>query len=329
MSQIALLTGISGQDGSYLAELLLETGYEVYGIVRRSSTINTSRIDHLLFPKEQITLLYGDLINGIDGIIYDLKPDLIFNIASQSHVRVSFDIPIFTLDVNAIGPARILEAIKNLKLKYTRFYQASSSEMFGSSAPPQNEKTPFNPCSPYGIAKLSAYWMTKLYREAYGIFACNGILFNHESPRRGETFVTKKIVRAAVRIKMGKQNELVLGNIDAMRDWGHSKDYVDAIYKIITHSEPDDFVVATGEHYSVKVFLEKVFNFLYLNWKDYVVFDNKFLRPKEVQALCGDSTKIKTMLGWKPFYDIDSLICEMIANVWEQEKNEVAFGMCK
>lgn len=325
----ALITGICGQDGSYLAELLLKEGYEVYGIVRRSSTINTTRIDHLLFPEEKITLIYGDLLNGIDGILYDLKPDLVFNIASQSHVRVSFDVPVFTLDTNAIGPARILEAIKNLKLKNTRFYQASSSEQFGLSPPPQNENTPFQPCSPYGIAKLSAYWMTRLYREAYGIFACNGILFNHESPRRGETFVTKKIVRAAVRIKMGKQRNLVLGNLDAMRDWGHSKDYVNAIYKIITHTKPDDFVVATGEHYSIRTFLEMVFRHVGLHWMDYIAFDDKYVRPREVPELCGDPTKIKTILGWKPVYNIKSLIEEMVNEVWVEEKNETSSRLCK
>lgn len=237
-------------------------------------------------------------------------------------MRVSFDVPIFTLDTNAIGPARILETIRNLNLKNTRFYQASSSEIFGMSPPPQNENTPFHPCSPYGIAKLAAYWMTRLSRDAYKIFACNGILFNHESPRRGETFVTKKIIRAAVRIKMGKQDKLTLGNLDAMRDFGHSKDYCRAIIQIITHTEPDDFVVATGEYYSIKDFLELTFGSLDLDWHNYVNFDTKYTRPKEVPALCGDPRKIKKILGWEPTYTIGDLIAEMINVVKSEEERK-------
>lgn len=322
MTTKSLITGITGQDGSYLAELLLAKGHEVYGVVRRSSIIATPRINHLLFPEEKVTLLYGDLGNGLDSVIYDLKPDFIFNLASMSHVRVSFDIPIYTVDTNANGPTRILEAIRRMGLKNkTRFYQASSSEMFGMSPPPQNESTPFNPCSPYGVAKLAAYWMTKVYRDGYGLFASNGILFNHESPRRGETFVTMKIVRGAVRIKLGMQDKLVLGNLKAKRDWGHSKDYMKAIIKILEHNEPDDFVVATGEHYSIQDFLEKVFSALDLDWKEHVGFDPRYTRPKEVPALMGNPTKIKRVLNWEPEIKIDQLVTEMITKVFKEEQD--------
>jgi GDPmannose 4,6-dehydratase len=319
MSKKAIITGITGQDGSYLAELLVEKGYEVYGIIRRASTINTARVDHLQYPDEKITLIYGDLAEGFDTLIHDVKPDEIYNLASMSHVRVSFDIPVYTLDINAAGPTRILEAIRKLKLKNTRFYQASSSEMYGMSLPPQNEETPFQPCSPYGAAKLCAYWITKTYRDGYGMFASNGILFNHESPRRGETFVTKKIVRSAVRIKLGKQKDLVLGNLDARRDWGHSKDYVRAIHMILQHDSPDDFCVATGEYYSVKDFLIKVFSKLDMDWEEYVKYDKRYSRPKEVPALMGDPTKIKSVLGWEPEIHIDKLIDDMIQNDMKEE----------
>jgi GDPmannose 4,6-dehydratase len=320
----ALITGITGQDGSYLAELFLEKGCEVYGVVRRSSTVATPRIDHLLFPEEKIKLIYGDLGNGLDSIIYDIQPDYIVNLASMSHVRVSYDVPIYTMDTNATGPTRILEAIRRMGLKdKTRFYQASSSEMFGMSPPPQDENTPFHPCSPYGVAKLAAYWMTKTYRDGYGLFASNGILFNHESPRRGETFVTKKIVRGAVRIALGKQDKLVLGNLEAKRDWGHSRDYMKAIIKILEHNEPDDFVVATGEHYSIKDFLTKVFRQLTLSdWENYVEYDAKYTRPKEVPALLGNPEKIKRVLSWKPEIDIDQLVHEMISSTLEEEKSK-------
>jgi len=325
MSTISLVTGITGQDGSYLAELLLERGHQVYGVVRRSSTITTSRIDHLLFPEEKINLVYGDLGNGLDSIIYELKPDYIYNLASMSHVRVSFDIPVYTVDVNAIGPTRILESIRRMGLqKTTRFYQASSSEMFGDTPPLQDENSKMNPQSPYGIAKLAAYHMTRLYRKSYGLFACNGILMNHESKRRGETFVTKKIVRGAVRIKLGKQHNLVLGNLLARRDWGHSRDYMSAIIKIIEHAYPDDFVVATGEHYAIKEFLDKVFEKLDLDVNRYVKFDIKYTRPSEVPDLRGNPEKIKNVLGWEPTVNLDQLIQEMIDSVMEEETH--AYG---
>jgi len=320
----SLITGITGQDGSYLAELLLQKGHEVYGVVRRSSTVATPRIDHMLFPEEKIKLIYGDLGNGLDSIIYDIKPDYIINLASMSHVRVSFDVPIYTMDTNATGPTRILEAIRRIGLKdKTRFYQASSSEMFGMSPPPQSETTPFSPCSPYGVAKLAAYWITKTYRDGYGLFASNGILFNHESARRGETFVTKKIVRSAVRIKLGKQDKLILGNLTAKRDWGHSKDYMKAVIKILEHDEPDDFVVATGAHYSIQDFLEKVFAKLDLDWKEHVGFDSRYTRPKEVPALMGNPEKIKRVLNWEPEIGIDQLVDGMIENDLEEEKRDL------
>lgn len=313
-----ILTGVTGQDGSYMSELLLEKGHEVYGIVRRSSSINTGRVDHLRFEKG-FNLIFGDLADGIDTLIYDIRPDVIINLAAMSHVRVSYDVPVYTLDINAIGPARLLEAIRKID-RNIRYYQASSSEMFGTSSPPQNENTPFQPCSPYGCAKLAAYWITKTYRDGYGIFASNGILFNHESPRRGETFVTKKIVRGAVRIKLGKQKNIILGNLEAKRDWGHSKDYVEAIYKIINHDIPDDFIVATGEHYSIKEFLVKVFESLNMDWHDYIKFDERYTRPKEVPSLLGNPTKIKKVLGWEPTIKIEQLISEMIAHAMEGEK---------
>lgn len=320
MTTKAIITGITGQDGSYLAELLLEKGYEVYGIIRRASTIGTSRIDHLLYPEERVITMYGDLNNGLDSIIYDIRPDLIFNMASMSHVKVSFDVPVYTGQINAIGVTRILDIIKNLGLKNkTRFYQASSSEMFGMSPPPQDENTPFNPCSPYGVAKLYAYHMTKTYRDGYGLFASNGILFNHESKRRGETFVTKKIVRGAVKIKLGKQKYLELGNLDAKRDWGHSKDYMRAVIKILDHDEPDDFVVATGEYYSIREFLDRVFAKLNLDWSACVKYNAKYTRPKEVPALLGDPSKIKKVLDWDYTISIDQLIDEMVESVMEEE----------
>lgn len=322
MTTRALITGVTGQDGSYLAELLLEKGYEVYGIVRRASVISTGRINHLLFPTEKVKLVYGDLGGDIESLIADIKPDFVFNMASMSHVRVSFDVPIYTLDINAIGPMRILEAIRHSGLKgRTRYYNAASSEMFGMSAPPQNEDTIFHPCSPYGIAKLASYWITRTYRDAYGIFAANGILFNHESIRRGETFVTKKIVRGAVRIKLDKQKDLVLGNLGAKRDWGHSKDYMRAIHAIITHDHPDDFVVATGTHLSIMDFVTKVFDRLDLDWQKYIRYDEKYTRPKEVPELCGDPTKIKKILKWEPQINIDALIDEMVSGIMDEEQH--------
>lgn len=313
-----LVTGVTGQDGSYMSELVLEKGHEVYGIIRRASTLTTLRLEHLM-DHERFNLIFGDLAEGFDTLIYELRPDFVINLASMSHVRVSFDVPVYTLGINAVGPARILESIRKVD-RNIRYYQASSSEMFGMSPPPQNEDTPFHPCSPYGVAKLAAYWLTKMYRDGYNMFASNGILFNHESKRRGETFVTKKIVRAAVRIKLGKQKDLVLGNLEAKRDWGHSRDYCDAIYKILNHDEPDDFVVATGEHYSVKEFLVKVFEKLNLDWEEFVKYDVKYSRPKEVPALMGDPRKIKRVLGWEPRINIKELINEMITNVMEEEQ---------
>lgn len=320
MTTRALITGITGQDGSYLAELLLEKGYEVYGIVRRASVISTERINHLLFPEERVKLVYGDLGGDIESLIHDIKPDFIFNMASMSHVKVSFDVPIYTLDINAVGVARILEAIRHSGLKCkTRLYHASSSEMFGMSPPIQSEDTPFHPCSPYGVAKLAAYWMIKTYRDGYGMFAANGILFNHESVRRGETFVTKKIVRGAVRIKLDKQPDLVLGNLTAKRDWGHSKDYCKAIIAIAHHTEPDDFVVATGEHLSIMEFTKRVFSRLDLDYQKFVRFDERYTRPKEVPELCGNPAKIQKVLGWEPSIRIDDLIEEMVSGVMDEE----------
>lgn len=318
----ALITGITGQDGSYLSELLLEKGYEVYGIVRRSSNINTKRIDHLLSPTEKVKLVYGDLTSDLTGVIYDINPDEIYNIGAQSHVRISFDTPEYTINTNTLGPLRILEAIRKLKLK-TRFLQCSSSEMFGMTPPPQNELSIFQPCSPYGVAKLAAYWLTKTYRDGYGIFASNSICFNHESPRRSENFVTKKIVRAAVRIKLGKQKNIELGNLDAKRDWGYSKDYVEAIYLILQHSEPDDFIIATNEIFTVKEFLEKVFSKLDLDYKEFLIYNGRYKRPKEVPALMGDYSKIKRVLNWEPKHKIDDIINLMIEDVMKEELNGI------
>jgi len=306
----ALITGIGGQDGSYLSEILLEKGYEVHGIIRRASTINTERIDHVFDPESKAFLHYGDLSEGIDHLIYEIQPDEIYNLGAMSHVRVSFDIPVYTAEVNALGSLRILEGIRKFKLK-TKFYQASSSEMFGTTPPPQNELSPFNPVSPYGIAKLFAYYTTRAYRTGYGLFASNGILFNHESERRGHNFVTRKITIAATRIKLGFQDRLVLGNLKAKRDWGHSKDYMKAVHLILQQDEPDDFVVSTGESHTVEEFANKVFEYLKLDINKHLVLDNSYFRPNEVPDLCGDSTKIRK-LGWKPEVTFDQLIREMV-----------------
>lgn len=301
----ALITGISGQDGSYLAELLLEKGYEVWGIIRRSSSFNTKRIDHLYQdPHEdpRLKLVYGDLTDGgnISQILWDIQPDEVYNLGAQSHVRVSFDMPIYTVNSDALGTLRLLEAIRRME-KPPRFYQASSSEMYGKVwETPQNEKTPFYPRSPYGCAKVYSYWQTVNYREAYNIFACNGILFNHESPRRGETFVTRKITRAAARIKLGLQEKLYLGNLDAKRDWGFAGDYVEAMWLMLQQDEPDDYVVATGETHSVREFLDEVFGYLDLDWKRYVEIDPRYFRPTEVDILLGDASKAREKLGWQP-----------------------------
>jgi GDPmannose 4,6-dehydratase len=315
----ALLTGITGQDGSYLAELLLSKGYEVYGIQRRTSTITSQRVDHLDIGANTF---YGDLAdtNSIIKLLVKIEPDEIYNLGSMSHVRVSFDIPEYTAQVTGLAPTRILEALQTLGMK-SKFYQASSSEMFGISPPPQNENTPMLPQSPYGCAKLYAYHMTKAYRAGYGMFACNGILFNHESERRGETFVTKKIVRAAVRIKLGKQKNVKLGNLDAMRDWGHAKDYMEAVYLIMQHDKPDDWVVATGEHYSVRQFAEEVFNQLGLNCYGCIVNDNQYKRPNEVPDLLGNASKIKRELGWQPKVNFHQLVGMMVDCCMKEEKD--------
>lgn len=317
--KVALITGCTGQDGSYLSEILAEYGYEVHGIVRRASTINTDRIK-TLEEKGLITTHFGDLAdaNSIVRLLIKLQPDEIYNIGSMSHVRVSFDIPEYTAQATAIAPLKILEAMRSLQIS-AKFYQASSSEMFGISPPPQNEMTPMLPQSPYGCSKLFAYHITRAYRTGYKMFASNGILFNHESPRRGETFVTKKIVRAAVRIKLGKQKELRLGNLEAKRDWGFAGDYMQAVYEIMQHSIPNDFVVATGEYYSVREFAESVFKNLGLNFYDYLVNDDIYRRPNEVPELLGDATKIRTVLGWQPKVKFHGLIDMMVKSAWDEE----------
>lgn len=314
----ALITGITGQDGSYLAELLLEKGYEVYGLIRRSSTFNTSRIEHLYQdPHEKnvrLHLIYADLSDGsnINIVLNDVKPDEIYNLGAQSHVRLSFDQPIFTADVNALGTLRLLEAIRQFD-NGVRYYQASSSEMFGRVREvPQNEQTPFYPRSPYGVSKVFAYWQTVNHREAYNLFACNGILFNHESPRRGETFVTRKITRAATRIKLGLQEKLYLGNLDAKRDWGYAGDYVEAMWRILQQDEPDDFVIATGESHSVREFLDETFSHLDLDWKEYVELDPRYLRPTEVDYLLGDAGKARRVLNWEPKVKFKELVRMMV-----------------
>lgn len=321
----ALITGITGQDGSYLAELLLNKGYEVHGLIRRASTFNTERIDYLYKdPHESNTrlfLYYGDLSDSgqLTNIIYNIQPDEIYNLAAQSHVRVSFDLPDYTGDISGLGTTRLLEAIKKSGIK-TKFYQASSSEMFGNSPPPQNEKSPFYPRSPYAIAKVYSYWMTVNYREAYNIFACNGILFNHESPRRGETFVTRKITRALARIKLGLQDTLYLGNLGAKRDWGYAKEYVEAMWLMLQQDKPEDYVIATGETHSVKEFLTEAFGYLGLDWQDYVEIDPRYLRPTEVDVLVGDSRKAQEKLGWRPKVRFKELVKIMVDADLEKEK---------
>jgi GDPmannose 4,6-dehydratase len=313
-----LITGITGQDGSYLAELLLDKGYEVHGIIRRASTFNTGRIDHLYKDPHingvRLFLHYGDIADSTNLIklLYRIQPEEIYHLAAQSHVRVSFDIPEYTGDVTGLGTVRILEAIRETGLK-ARFYQASSSEMFGKvSEVPQRETTPFHPRSPYGAAKVYAYWATVNYRESYGMFACNGILFNHESPRRGETFVTRKISRAVAHIKAGLQDKLFLGNLDAKRDWGYAKEYVEAMWLMLQQENPDDYVVATGETHSVEEFLEEAFSRVDLDWRKYVELDPKYLRPAEVDLLIGDASKARTVLGWQPATTFSELVRLMV-----------------
>jgi GDPmannose 4,6-dehydratase len=319
MAKKALITGITGQDGSYLTELLLGKGYDVYGVIRRASTFNTERIDHIYQdPHEsgrRLRLLYGDLndASSLNKILRDVQPDEIYNLGAQSHVRVSFDIPEYTAEVGALGTLRLLEAIRETGLRGTRFYQASSSELFGKvQEVPQRETTPFYPRSPYGVAKLYAYWVTVNYRESYGLFACNGVLFNHESERRGETFVTRKITRAAAAIKLGLQNKLYLGNLDAKRDWGHAKDFVEAMWLMLQQDEADDYVIATGETHSVREFLDEAFGRLDLDWKQFVEVDPRYFRPTEVDLLVGDASKARRKLGWEPKITFKELVRTMV-----------------
>ena len=324
----ALITGITGQDGSYLAELLLEKDYQLWGIMRRSSSFHTGRIDHLYKdPHEhpRLRLVYGDLTDGnnLSTIINEIQPDEVYNLGAQSHVRVSFDMPIYTADVDALGTLRLLEAIRSSD-KPAKFYQASSSEMYGKVVEtPQTEKTPFYPRSPYGCAKVYSFWQTVNYREAYGLFACNGILFNHESPRRGETFVTRKITRAATRIKLGLQDKLFLGNLEAERDWGFAGDYVEANWLMLQQDKPDDYVVATGESHSVREFVDEVFGYLELDWQKYVEIDQRYFRPSEVDYLQGDASKAKKVLKWEPnvtFKELARLMTDADMEIAEHEK---------
>lgn len=320
MSKVALITGITGQDGSYLTELLLGKGYAVHGIVRRSSTFSTERIDHLYrdpHEKPKLQLHYGDLSDGtgLRKMLAQIQPDEIYNLGAQSHVRVSFDQPEYTADVVATGVLRLLEAVRDTiqdSGKPMRIYQAGSSEMFGAANPPQSEATPFHPRSPYAVSKVAGHWYCVNYRESYGMFISNGILFNHESPRRGETFVTRKITRALTRIKLGLQEKLYLGNLDAKRDWGFAGDYVRAMWMMLQHDEPGDFVVATGEAYSVAEFLDKAAGFLDMDWKSVVEFDPRYLRPAEVDYLLGDPTKAKQAFGWEPEVSFDQLVKMMV-----------------
>lgn len=331
MPKKALITGITGQDGSYLAELLLEKGYEVHGIIRRASTFNTSRINHIYTDPHvngvRFFLHYGDISDSTNlvKLLYNIKPGEIYHLAAQSHVRVSFDIPEYTGDVSGIGTVRILEAMRETGLKSTRFYQASSSEMFGMvKEVPQTETTPFHPRSPYACAKVYAYWITVNFRESYGTFASNGILFNHESPRRGETFVTRKVTRAVARIKAGLENALYLGNLDAKRDWGYAKEYVEAMWLMLQLDKPDDYVIATGETHSVREFVEEAFTYAGLDWQKYVKVDPRYYRPAEVDALVGDSTKAKKAFGWKPrttFKDLVRLMVDADIELMNKEQN--------
>jgi GDPmannose 4,6-dehydratase len=318
----ALITGITGQDGSYLSELLLEKGYEVHGIIRRSSSFNTDRIDHIYVDPHsedaQLFLHYGDLTDGttLRRILEEVQPVEVYNLGAQSHVRVSFDSPEYTVDAVGMGVLRLLEAVRDYQRRTgieVRFYQAGSSEMFGLvQEVPQKETTPFYPRSPYACAKVYGHWQTINYRESYGLFACNGILFNHESPRRGETFVTRKITRALARILVGKQKKLYLGNLDSKRDWGYAKDYVKAMWLMLQQEKPDDYVIATNETHSIKEFLHLAFTYANLNWEDYVEFDERYLRPAEVELLIGDSTKARTHLNWEPSVTFEQLVHLMV-----------------
>jgi GDPmannose 4,6-dehydratase len=316
----ALISGVTGQDGSYLAELLLEKGYEVHGIIRRSSSFNSGRIAHIfkdIHEKDSRFLLhYGDLSDGsrLEKLIEVIAPNEVYNLGSQSHVRISFDEPVYTADIGALGTLRFLEAIRNVGgLQTIRFYQASSSEMFGNCGEiPQRETTPFRPCSPYACAKVFGFYQVANYRDAYGMHASNGILFNHESPRRGETFVTRKITRGIARIIAGKDKKIYLGNLDAKRDWGYAKDYVEAMWLMLQQDEPDDYVVATGQNWSVRDFLDRAFAHVKLDWRDYIEFDSRYLRPSEVDVLVGDAAKARSKLGWEPTTSFDELIKIMV-----------------
>ena len=313
----ALITGITGQDGSYLAEFLLSKGYVVHGLIRRSSTFNTDRIEHIYVdphdPEARLFLHYGDLNDGgqLSNLIYNIQPDEVYHLGAQSHVRVSFDMPEFTGDITGLGTTRLLEAVRRSGIK-TRFYQASSSEMFGDAPAPQDENTPFRPRSPYAVAKVYAYWMVRNYKEGYGMFAANGILFNHESPRRGETFVTRKITRALARIKLGLQDKLYLGNLEAKRDWGYAPDYVEAMWLMLQQDEPDDFVIGTGESHSVKEFLGEAFSYAGLDCREYVEIDQRYFRPLETEFLLSNPAKARKRLGWSPRINFKDLVKIMV-----------------
>lgn len=331
MEKKALITGITGQDGSYLTELLLEKGYEVHGVIRRASGFNTDRIDHLYRdfhdPQARMFLHYGDFSDspGLRRVLQRVMPDEIYNLGAQSHVKVSFEQPEYTGNVDALGTMRLLEAVRDIREesgKEIRLYQAGTSEMFGAAPAPQSESTPFYPRSPYAAAKVYAHWITVNYREAYGLFAVNGILFNHESERRGETFVTRKITRAATRIKLGLQGKLFLGNLDARRDWGHAADYAEAMWLMLQRERPEDFVVATGESYSVREFLERVFGRLGLDPEEHVEIDPRYFRPTEVEELRGDAAKAREKLGWEPKVSMDELVRRMVAHDYELARQE-------
>lgn len=328
MNKRALITGITGQDGSYLAEFLLDKGYDVYGLIRRSSSFNTGRLDHVLKdphePDPRLRILFGDLndASSLHQIVRSIQPEELYNLGAQSHVRVSFDMPEYTVEVAALGTLRLLEAIRDTGVR-PRFYQASSSEMFGQGAEsPQRETTPLQPRSPYGCAKAFAYHLTRSYREAYGLFVCNGILFNHESPRRGETFVSRKITRAATRIKLGLQDTLYLGNLEAKRDWGYAPEYVEAMWLMLQQERPDDYVIATGESHTVREFVEAAFSLLGLDWRRHVQHDPRYLRPTEVDALVGDAAKARRALGWQPKVTFKELVRLMVEADLERAERE-------
>ena len=321
MARKAFITGITGQDGSYLAEILLEQGYEVYGMIRRSSSFNTARVDHIF---GNIELVFGDLTDGsvLNQLMRTIRPDEVYNLGAQSHVRVSFDVPEYTADTDAMGTLRLLDAIREEDVK-CRFYQASSSEMFGQvRETPQTEETPFHPRSPYGVSKVFSYWITRNYREAYGMYAVNGILFNHESPRRGPTFVTRKITRAVGAILRGEQSELRLGNLDARRDWGYARDYMRGAWQMLQADDPDDYVLATGEAHSVREFLDEAFGYAGLDWNDYVRVDERYFRPAEVDVLMGDYTRAREKLGWEPTVRFAELVRMMVDHDRERRQTE-------